>query len=108
MPKRSRDQEDSPGARRSGRASAQPSRFRPGADVPEELAQLIHTVACQSAAKSKVPFESNAIVALEEALEPLLEALCAAALKHAESKGRADIEVEDLKAVSSHYAVPTL
>lgn len=76
--------------------------------MPDELAQLIHQVACQSAAKSKVPFESNAVVALEEALEPLLEALCAAALKHAESKGRTDIMVEDLKAVSKQYAVPNV
>jgi histone H3/H4 len=50
-----------------------------------------------------VPFETEAVVALEEALEPMLEALCAAALKHATSKGRVNIEEEDLRAVSKSF-----
>ena len=37
---------------------------------------------------------------LEEALEPMLEALCAAALEHAQSQGREEILEEDLRAVS--------
>ncbi len=36
-----------------------------------------------------------------QALEPLLEALCEAALKHTEKSGRKDITEDDLKAVSS-------
>jgi histone H3/H4 len=36
-----------------------------------------------------------------QALEPMLEALCAAALAHAEKAGRSEINEDDLKAVSS-------
>ena len=43
------------------------------------------------------------MVALEEALEPILEALCEAALKHAEKNGRTQITVDDLSAVSKTY-----
>ncbi len=45
----------------------------------------------------------GAVVALEEALEPILEALCNAALKHAERNGRTQITVDDLSAVSKTY-----
>ena len=60
-------------------------------------------VAANAAKKSTVPFEAEAVVALEEALEPMLEALCAAALKHASSEGRTEIEEEDLRAVSKSF-----
>lgn len=41
---------------------------------------MIRDVASSAAEKSDVPFEPAAVVALEEALEPMLEALCKAAL----------------------------
>ena len=41
---------------------------------------MIRDVASSAAEKSDVPFEQAAVVALEEALEPMLEALCKAAL----------------------------
>ena len=62
---------------------------------------MIHDVATSAALKSDIPFESEAVVALEEALEPMLEALCAAALRHAEKDGRFEINDKDLKAVSA-------
>lgn len=43
------------------------------------------------------------MVALEEALEPMLEALCKAALQRAEKDGRDSFTEEDLKAVSKTY-----
>ena len=46
---------------------------------------------------------NHLLVALEEALEPMLESVCAAAFSHAEKKGRANIELEDLKAVSVSF-----
>lgn len=64
------------------------------------MLELIHSAATGAASKSKLPFESEAVVALEEALEPMLEALCAAALAHAEKAGRAEINEDDLKAVA--------
>lgn len=77
-------------------------RLRPStpSEVPTELLELIHSAATGAASKSKLPFESEAVVALEEALEPMLEALCAAALAHAEKAGRAEINEDDLKAVA--------
>ena len=76
--------------------------YRPS-DVPTELLDMIHSVAASAAAKSSVPFEPSAVAALEEAMEPMLEALCASALKHAQDNGREDITEADLKAVSSSY-----
>lgn len=43
------------------------------------------------------------MVALEEALEPMLEALCAAALEHAQRNGRDAILEADLAAVSKDF-----
>jgi hypothetical protein len=42
----------------------------------------------------------DAVVALEESLEPMLEALCEKAIAHAETQGRETFTIEDLKAVS--------
>jgi histone H3/H4 len=64
---------------------------------------MIHNVAMSAAAKSKVPFDPSAVVALEEALEPMLEALTAAAFERATAQGRADFTEEDLKAVSKTF-----
>ena len=46
------------------------------------------------------------MVALEEALEPMLEALCAAALQEAQRHGRDAIIEADLAAVSKDF-MPT-
>ena len=62
------------GIRKSERAKTAPARFRPANDVPSELLDLIHGVAVGAASRSAVPFEAEAVVALEEALEPMLEA----------------------------------
>ena len=112
--------------RPSGRSTVQPQRFRPASsDLPNELQELIHQSATAAVGKSSHPFEAvspiprailtrlslclpdvahspsqDAVVALEEALEPMLEALCAAALEHAQSQGREEILEEDLRAVS--------
>ena len=95
---------DAPVRRTSERASKAPTRFRPSsADVPSELLDLIRNVATAAASKSTVPFEPSAVTALEEALEPMLEALCEAAMKHAKAAGREEIEEADLKAVSKHF-----
>lgn len=85
-----------PDVRRSKRDTKAPERFRPShfADVPHELMTLIHDVAASAASKSDVPFEADAIVALEEALEPMLEALCAKAFALAAKDGR-DTITED-------------
>ena len=48
----------------------------------------------------------DAVVALEEALEPMLEALCAAALEHAQADGRETILESDLQAVSKRFMKP--
>ena len=45
----------------------------------------------------------GAVVALEEALEPMLEALCKQALEHATKNGRDEITETDLKAVSKNF-----
>ena len=80
------------------------ARFRPAsADIPSDLLEMIRDVACAAAAKSKVPFETSAVTALEEALEPCLEALCEAALAHAQKAGRDEISSDDLKAVAATY-----
>ena len=91
--------------RRSERTSTAPVRYRPGgnADVPNELLEMIHSVAESAAEKSSIPFEPAAVAALEESLEPMLEALCAAAHKHAEAAGREEITEADLKAVSKDF-----
>lgn len=59
---------------------------------------MIHDVAAAAAAKSDVPFESDAIVALEEALEPMLEALCAKAFELASKEGRDFIQEAEYEA----------
>ena len=89
--------------RASGRITKQPMRLRPStpSEVPTELLELIHSAATGAASKSKLPFESDAVTALEEALEPMLEALCAGALAHAEKAGRTEINEADLKAVAA-------
>ena len=90
--------------RRSERDSKAPVRYRPAsADVPSELLDMIHSVAESAAEKSAIPFEPAAVAALEESLEPMLEALCAAAHKHAQESGRDDITEADLKAVSKDF-----
>ena len=90
-------------SRSTGRISKAPTRFRPSSDAPTELLELIHSAATAAAAESTVPFESDAIIALEEALEPVLEAMCAAALKVATKAGRESISEADLKQVSKDY-----
>ena len=93
------------GIRSSKRVAKAPSFYRPSsADVPSELLDLIRDVASSAASKSSVPFEPSAVTALEEALEPMLEALCAKALAHANEAGRDEIEEKDLKAVSKSFA----
>ena len=90
--------------RRSARASKAPSRYRPStADMPEDFQEMIHDVACSAVGKSDVTFDPAAVIALEEALEPMLEALCKAALAHAEKDGRDTFTEADLKAVSKTY-----
>jgi histone H3/H4 len=91
-------------SRKSERAAKAPARFRPGnSDCPTELLSLIHEVATSAADKSEVPFEAGAVVALEEALEPMLEAMCAQAYKIAEADGRDEITEQDLRAVSKSF-----
>ena len=90
--------------RRSERPGKAVQRYRPSSgDVPSELQDMISNVAQEAAAKSPVPFAPDAVTALEESLEPMLEAVCAAALKHANDNGREEILEEDLKAVSKSY-----
>ena len=114
--------------RRSARATSIPSRFKPANDMPSDLQDLIHTAAASAVSKSSHPFEAvsicsaiacggirpdclsafprvsqDAVVALEEALEPMLEALCAAALEHAQRNGRDSILEADLAAVSKDF-----
>jgi hypothetical protein len=48
-------------------------------------------------------WRQGAVVALEEALEPMLEALCKQALEHAKKSGREEITEVDLKAVSKNF-----
>ena len=100
MPKRSTTE----APRRSERAGKAPQRYRPAsADVPSELLDMIRSVAASAAAKSSVPFEPDAVAALEECLEPMLEALCAQALVHAQKAGREEISEVDLQAVSKSF-----
>ena len=90
--------------RRSERPARSPARFRPSStDVPSDLLELIHSVANQAASNSKVPFDPSAVTALEECLEPLLEALCEAAHKHAQKQNRDEITELDLRAVSKTF-----
>jgi len=105
MPKRKVEVAPTGGDRRqSTRKTAAPARFRPGSsDVPSELLDMIHSVAATAAAKSSVPFDAAAVVALEEALEPCLEALCSQALAHAAKNGRDIFNEADLKAVSGCF-----
>ena len=92
-------------SRVSSRSRVQPQRFRPGAsaDMPDDLAKVIHEAATSAAAGSSIPFEASAVVALEEALEPMLEALCAAALEKAQAAGRDEITEADLKAAAKPF-----
>ena len=71
--------------------------------MPTELSEMCANIARDAAGKSQVPFEAGAVVALEEALEPMLEALCKAAFARAKKAGRDNITVEDLKAVSKSF-----
>ena len=51
-----------PDVRRSARGQKAPERYRPtNADVPAELIKMIHDVAAAAAAKSDVPFDSDAV-----------------------------------------------
>jgi len=90
--------------RKSSRVAKPPPRFRPGSsDIPEFLLSMIAEIASNAASKSPISFESGAVTALEEALEPCLEALCQAALAHAEKNGRQIFDASDLQAVSKKY-----
>eukprot|EP00964_Phaeocystis_antarctica_P098817 scaffold64777_cov62-Phaeocystis_antarctica.AAC.5 len=89
--------------RRSGRSTGQPSRYRAGSDLPTEFQDLVHTAAADAVSKSAHSFEAGAVVALEEALEPMLEALCKQALEVAKKDGREEISPADLKAVSKNF-----
>ena len=50
-------------------------RFRPGGDAntPSSIDTMIHDIALQATAKSSVPFAPDAVVALEQALEPAMQ-----------------------------------
>ena len=64
------------------------------------------TVSSHPAPASRVSrsfWRQGAVVALEEALEPMLEALCNQALEHARKNGREEITEADLKAVSKNF-----
>jgi hypothetical protein len=74
------------GVRSSGRIVKQPMRLRPStpSEVPSELLELIHAAATGAASKSKLPFESDAVTALEEVMclpvcraRPLIPAIAA-------------------------------
>ena len=70
-----------------------------------EAVRLSHRVVTSSACLTRVPlvWRQGAVVALEEALEPMLEALCNQALEHARKNGREEITEADLKAVSKNF-----
>ena len=70
-----------------------------------EAVRLSHRVVTSSAASrvSRSFWRQGAVVALEEALEPMLEALCNQALEHARKNGREEITEADLKAVSKNF-----
>ena len=89
-------------SRSSGRDRKPVDRYRPSssAEMPSWLSDMIRDVAASAAAKSTIKFEANAVVALEESLEPMLELLCEKAIKHAEKAGRKEFTIDDLKAVS--------
>jgi len=60
---------------------------------------MIRDVASSVAAKSDVPFSSEAVTSLEQALEPIFEALMVAALRNAVAAGRDSITEKDINAV---------
>lgn len=61
--------------RKTTRDRKAPARFRPGpsADLPEDIQCMIRDVASSVAAGSKIPFAPEAVVCLEEVLEPIFE-----------------------------------
>jgi histone H3/H4 len=86
--------------RRSTRLSKVPVKFRPAsADMPVEIQTMIRDVAAAVAAKSATPFAPEAVDFLEQALEPVFEALMVKALEHAVKAGRDSITEADLRAV---------
>lgn len=68
---------------------------------------MIRDVAATVAGKSSVPFSCEAVSYLEQALEPVFEALMVQALEHAVKSGRDSVTEADLAAVKSKVIAGT-
>ena len=68
---------------------------------------MIRDVAATVAGKSSVPFSAEAVSYLEQALEPVFEALMVQALEHAVKSGRDSVTEADLAAVKSKVIAGT-
>ena len=67
------------------------------------LSNLLSDIAASAAAKSSIPFQADALSALENALEGVLEKVFVAAYAVAKDKGRKTIEAKDIQQV--HRAI---
>lgn len=85
--------------RRSTRVRVPPQTYRPTGrnTIPDTYSSMIHSIAKSQAQASNIDIENSAIIALENALEEVLDTMFTIATDHASSKGRKVIEEEDLK-----------
>ena len=62
-----------------------------------------HRISAEAAKKAPMPLSSDAITALEQALEPAIESFIAAAVAHSEKKGNGEVGPKDFEAVLKFY-----
>eukprot|EP00945_MAST-04E_sp_MAST-4E-sp1_P007122 g7122.t1 len=84
---------------RSKRVRRTPQRFRPGSDLPTELSEMVRNIACKAAQKSNIPFQTDALGTLEDALEGILEKVFVAAYSKAKERGSQEIEASDIQEI---------
>ena len=88
----------SKGARSSSRATKAPQRFRPAGG--SGYTSMVQKIAGDAAQKASLPLSSDAVTALEDALEPAIQAFLDAAIAHSKT---GDVGPEDFKAVLDFY-----
>mmetsp|Transcript_18718 Transcript_18718/g.48759 ORF Transcript_18718/g.48759 Transcript_18718/m.48759 type:complete len:126 (+) Transcript_18718:100-477(+) len=92
-------------AKKSARVRRGPQRFIPGgsADVPQEVEDMVHTIATEAVRSAPLPMTSDAVTALRTALLPAMTAFVDAARASAATRGSDEITDKDFEAVLEYY-----
>eukprot|EP00035_Acanthoeca_spectabilis_P021597 m.439095 g.439095 ORF g.439095 m.439095 type:complete len:132 (+) comp18331_c0_seq1:61-456(+) len=91
--------------KKSTRARKGPQRFIPGgsADVPQEIEDMVHTIACEAAKSAPLPMDPDAVSALRTALLPAMTAFVDAAHATAAKRGANEVTDQDFESVLKFY-----